>query len=155
MNQRFCFFFSNEKHFILIIYFLETRIGKSFQTLYTKCWMAHSRVSDNFWQLKALMKNAFYFMPKALFVLKIFKFLSWLFGYVEKRLDKKAKANFRIYGVTDWISISTMHILPNVSNTRNIFLQKSFRKWGRVCNRNKLHHISGCWPRDMLSFDIF
>ena len=32
-----------------------------------------------------MMKNAFYFILKALFVLKIFKFLSWLFGHVEKR----------------------------------------------------------------------
>ena len=32
-----------------------------------------------------MMKNAFYFTLKALFVLKIFKFLS--FGCVEKRLD--------------------------------------------------------------------
>ena len=45
---------------------------------------------DNFWQFKALlkmMKNAFYFTLKALFVLKIFKFLSWLFGHVAKQLD--------------------------------------------------------------------
>ena len=32
-----------------------------------------------------MMKNAFCFTFKALFVLKIFKFLSWLFGHVEKR----------------------------------------------------------------------
>ena len=31
-----------------------------------------------------IMKNAFYFILKALFVLKIFKFLSWLFGHVGK-----------------------------------------------------------------------
>ena len=31
-----------------------------------------------------LMKNAFYFTLKALFVLKIFKFLSRLFGHLEK-----------------------------------------------------------------------
>ena len=31
-----------------------------------------------------IMKNAFYFILKALFVLKIFKFLSWDFGHVEK-----------------------------------------------------------------------
>ena len=31
-----------------------------------------------------VMKNAFYFTLKALFVLRIFKFLSRLFGYVEK-----------------------------------------------------------------------
>ena len=30
------------------------------------------------------MKNDFYFILKAVFVLKIFKFLSWLFRYVEK-----------------------------------------------------------------------
>ena len=37
-----------------------------------------------------IMKNAFYFTLKARFVLKIFKFLSWLFGHVEKtaRLER-------------------------------------------------------------------
>ena len=34
-----------------------------------------------------MMKNAFYFTSKAFSVLKIFKFLSWLFGHVSKRLD--------------------------------------------------------------------
>ena len=34
-----------------------------------------------------VMKNAFNFTLKALFVLKIFKFLSGLFGHVEKRVD--------------------------------------------------------------------
>ena len=34
-----------------------------------------------------MMKNAFYFTSKALFVLNIFKFLSGLFGHVSKRLD--------------------------------------------------------------------
>ena len=48
------------------------------------------------------MKNAFYFMLKALFVLEIITFFSSLFGYVEKRLDKKAMVNFKIYDVTDW-----------------------------------------------------
>ena len=32
-----------------------------------------------------LMKKTFYFTLKTLFVLKIFKFLSSLFGYVEKK----------------------------------------------------------------------
>ena len=36
-------------------------------------------------------------MLKALFVFEIFRFVSWLFGYVEKWLDKKAKVNFNIY----------------------------------------------------------
>ena len=34
-----------------------------------------------------MMKNAFYFTLKALFVLKIFKFLSSIFGHVEKPHD--------------------------------------------------------------------
>ena len=37
-----------------------------------------------------IMKNGFYFILKAPFVLKIFKFLSWLFGHLEKtaRLER-------------------------------------------------------------------
>ena len=49
------------------------------------------------------MENTFYFMLKTYFILKIFTFLSWLFGHVGKRLDKKPKVNFKIYDVTDWI----------------------------------------------------
>ena len=52
------------------------------------------------------MKNAFYLTSKALFVLKIFKFLSWLFGYVEKRLHEKDKVNFKFYDVTAWLTNS-------------------------------------------------
>ena len=39
------------------------------------------RFSDN---PSKIMKNAFYFILKALFVLKIFTFLYWLFGHLEK-----------------------------------------------------------------------
>lgn len=48
---------------------------------------AHSQVWHNFWQLKAL---------------KIFNFLSWLFGHAERWLDKKGKVDFKIYDVTTW-----------------------------------------------------
>ena len=48
------------------------------------------------------MKNAFYFMLKALFILEILTFLSWLFGYVENCLYKKAMINFKIYDITYW-----------------------------------------------------
>ena len=41
-------------------------------------------------------------MIKALFVLEIFTFLSWVFSYVEKWLDEKAMVNFKIYDVTNW-----------------------------------------------------
>ena len=58
-----------------------------------------------------MMKNAFYFTSKALFVLKIFKFLPWLIGHVAKRLDKKDKVNFKFYDVTAWLTKNcTTHI---------------------------------------------
>ena len=47
------------------------------------------------------MKNAFYFMSKAPFVFKIVTFLCWLFGYVEKRLDKKPMVDLKNYDFTD------------------------------------------------------
>ena len=40
-----------------------------------------------------MMKNTFYFSLKALFVLKIFKLLSWRFSHVEKQLNLKDKVN--------------------------------------------------------------
>ena len=47
------------------------------------------------------MNSAFYFTLKDLLILEIFTFLSWFFGYAEKRLVKKAMVNCKIY-VTDW-----------------------------------------------------
>ena len=41
------------------------------------------------------MKNAVYFKLKAPFLPEIFKFLSGLFGYVQKQLHKKAEGNFK------------------------------------------------------------
>ena len=55
------------------------------------------------------MKNAFYCILKALFVLRIFKFLSWLFAHAEKQLDDKL--NFKVYDVTDWSKKSKLSIL--------------------------------------------
>ena len=40
-------------------------------------------------------------MLKALFILEIFAFLSFLFGCVEKPFDEKAMVDFKIYDVTD------------------------------------------------------
>ena len=54
------------------------------------------------------MKNAFYFMLKAIFILKIFKCLSWVFGLVEKMYWLKTYY-FEISDVTTW--------LPNNYNT--------------------------------------
>ena len=49
-----------------------------------------------------MMKNTFYFTSKALF--KLFKFLSWLFSHVAKRLDRKEKVNLKFYDVTAWLA---------------------------------------------------
>ena len=46
-----------------------------------------------------MMKNAFYFTSKALFVLKKFRFSSRGFGHAAKQLDKKDKVNFKFYDV--------------------------------------------------------
>ena len=45
-----------------------------------------------------MMNNIFYLILKALFLLEIFTFLS----YVGKRLDKKAQVIFKIYNVINW-----------------------------------------------------
>ena len=54
------------------------------------------------------MKNDSYFMLKALFVLDIFTFLYWLFGYVEKRLDKAAMTS------QTGQQLIAIHILRNI-----------------------------------------
>ena len=59
------------------------------------------------------MINAFYFMLKVLFVLKMFTILSCLHGYADKPLNRKVKFNFKIYDVTDW-----KHILLNISRSK-------------------------------------
>ena len=65
------------------------------------------------------MKNAFYFTLKAPFVLKIFKFLSWLFGHVGKRLDQKDKVNFKIFDVTTCLTNNcNTHINQYLKNKR-------------------------------------
>ena len=67
--------------------------------------------------LLKMTKNASYVTSKTLFILKIFKFLSWLFGHVVKQLDKENKVNFKFYDVTAW--------LTNNSNTHVVqYLEK-------------------------------
>ena len=66
-----------------------------------------------------MVKNAFYFMLKPFFVLEIFTFLDWLFGYVEKGFDKKAMVNFKIDDVTVWINNNyNMHITRYLKKQR-------------------------------------
>ena len=54
------------------------------------------------------MRNAFYLAIKALSVLKISEFLSWLYGHVRKQLDYIKKVTFKIYDVLTWKSNITL-----------------------------------------------
>ena len=54
------------------------------------------------------IKNAFYFILKALFALKIFTFLSWVFGLVEKTAWLEMA----------WLTI-TIHILSNILRSKD------------------------------------
>ena len=59
-----------------------------------------------------IMKNVF-FILKALFVLKGFKYLSWFFGHAKKEKHvERAKFNFQISDITDWITNS--YITPGI-----------------------------------------
>ena len=87
-------------------------------------------------------------------------FRSWdiyIFGYVEKCLNKKAKLNLKIYDTTGRTTIITLHILLNISrsegnqkikfgqlaeyNTIIIFLEKSYAKCGREVNPRPFYKI--------------
>ena len=87
-----------------------------------------------------MKKNVFYFLLKSLFVLKIFKFLSWLFWLCKKWLDEKTKVSKFMTSQTGILTITT-RILSNFSwskssqtmkfillieyKMKNIFLKKS------------------------------
>ena len=51
-----------------------------------------------------MMKNVFYFILKALFLLKIFKFCLEFLVMMEKKLDMKVTVNFKIYDVKNWLT---------------------------------------------------
>ena len=89
-----------------------------------------------------MMKNAYYFILKNPFVFKIFKFLSWFFDHIGKRLDKKAKVDFKFYDVTSWLTNNiTIHILPNTSSivTRLLFLVNMPQGTDEICSVNRKH----------------
>ena len=63
------------------------------------------------------MKNNFYFTLKVPSFIKRFNFFFSLFGHVEKLLDYKNKASFKIYDVT-----------PRLTNNCNIHIAQYFKK---------------------------
>ena len=101
-----------------------------------------------------VMKNAFYFMLKTLFVLEIFTFLFWIVGYVKGGLIRRLWliSNFMTAQIGQ--QIITIHIVPNISrnkgnqamkfgqlikySVKNIFLQKLCRKWGKETSSRPL-----------------
>ena len=77
-------------------------------------------------------------MLKSLFVLEMFSFLFWVFGYVEKRLDEKAMVYVKIYDVTGWTKIITIHILPNISRSKgNQTMKFAQLTWYNMKNHTK------------------
>ena len=61
------------------------------------------------------MKNAFYFMLKALFVLDIFTFLPWFFVYAENNLIRKLRLISKFMTSKPGQQIVTINILSNIS----------------------------------------
>ena len=122
------------------------------------------------------MENTVYFTSKALFVLKMFKFLSWLFGQAAKRLDKKDKINFKFCDVTVWLTNNCNTLIAQYwrskgnqtmkfgqlieCNLRNIFLEKSYTKCGRETSPRsfseelKLSMSLRLWRHDFWSLNL-
>ena len=113
---------------ITFVFLKNTRICSNLWcfVLMTTCDMlkSDSRIPKNlgFFQfnesLLKMMKNTFYFMLKTLFFLEIFTFLSWLFGYVEERLDKKLWLISKFVIPQSAQQIIAIHILPNISRSK-------------------------------------
>ena len=74
----------------------------------------------------------FYFILKALFVLKIFKYLSWLFGYISIALNLAYNKN-ELSWLFGYISIAL----------------------NLAYNKNELYETLDYWSRDMLNFDFW
>ena len=101
------------------------------------------------------MKNAFYFILKALFVIKIFKVFVLIFWWCRKSgLIRAIRLISKFMTSQPGYIIITIHILPNISRSKgnqtmkfgqatehhkeNIFFQKPCRKWGRKTSSRRL-----------------
>ena len=94
-----------------------------------------------------MMKNASYFMLKALFVLEIFTFCQDFFGHVKNGFLRKLRLISKFMISETGQRTITIDVLPNISkskdnqsmnfgqlieyNIRNNFFKKSYTKWGR------------------------
>ena len=87
------------------------------------------------WKPLKMMKNAFYFILKTRFVLKIFEFLSWRSGQVEKtawnNLVKK-QLQYTLLYTSRSKDYETMKLGQLIEYNKIIsFLRKSCSKWSR------------------------
>ena len=79
------------------------------------------------------MKNVFYLILKALFIFKIFKFLTWQFGHVEKDY------NTILVNISQIKGKQTKKFGQLIEHPkRNIFLLKLCRKQGRETSSRQL-----------------
>ena len=66
-----------------------------------------------------MIKNAFYFNLKALFIiLRYLNFCTDFYGDVRKQLDKKTKVNFKFMTSKIGKQINKKTILPNISRSK-------------------------------------
>ena len=114
----------------LICFTFSQLFGYNF-TLKVELWLSEKNcfIYLNERPLK-MMKNAFYFTSKALFVLKIF--LLWLFGRIKKmawleRLISKFMAS------QPGLQKIIIHILPNISQSKD----NQTMKFGQLIEYNK------------------
>ena len=110
---------------------------------WTQLWRRTLSHPPQKWKL-FMVKNAFYFTLKALLVVQKLNFLSWIFGHVEKTAWLEKYDQFQNLWHHDLINKQLQYNMPQLKgnhtvkfglsvqhNKRNIFLQKSCRKWGR------------------------
>ena len=71
-----------------------------------------------------MMKNVFYFILKALFILKILNFCLDILGMQKKRLDQKDKVNFEIYDVAAWLTKNYNTHMLNISRIKDNQMMK-------------------------------
>ena len=90
--------------------------------------------------------SPFHFILKALFILRIFKFLDWIFGYLEKTtwLERSdyfqnlwrqnlVNKQLQYYPISQVVKATRNEIrsIDRIQQEKHFFFQKSCRKWGR------------------------
>ena len=93
-----------------------------------------------------IMKNAFYFTLKALFVLKIFEFLSWLFGHVGKSAWLEIKVNIKIYYVT---TCNYFYNILRVSEALPNFPSPKVKRYAIITYKHGIYELPHELPDDL------